>query len=411
MRVIVSQTAFDAARSINAMKIEELSLKNFKVFKNIRIANLPNMAVFLGANGTGKSTLLDVFGFLHDALKDNVKTALLKRGGYKEVISRNETGPIEIEIKFRTEPDEPLVTYELHIGLNERGLPTVTQEILKYRRGLKGKQWNILDFSNGAGTVIINESEYGLEGAEEQREEQKLDSPDILAIKGLGQFQKFKQVAALRRLIEGWSVSDFHVQAARSSQDAGYAEHLSPTGENLPLVAQFMHEHYPEKFQKLLRKMEQRVPGVTSVEAAETLDGRIILRFQDGAFRDPFIARYVSDGSLKMFAYLLLLSDPNPHPLLCIEEPENQLYPDLIYELAEEFRSYTDAGGQVFITTHSPDFVNGVQLEELFWLVKVEGFTQIKRASDDELLRDLVAEGDLPGNMWKQGLFKGARLL
>ena len=109
-----------------------------------------------------------------------------------------------------------------------------------------------------------------------------------------------------------------------------------------------------------------------------------------------------------MFAYLLLLSDPNPHPLLCIEEPENQLYPDLLNELAEEFRSYSEAGGQVFISTHSPDFVNGVQLEELFWLVKVDGFSQIKRASEDELLRDLVAEGDLPGYLWKQGLFKGA---
>ena len=109
-----------------------------------------------------------------------------------------------------------------------------------------------------------------------------------------------------------------------------------------------------------------------------------------------------------MFAYLLLLSDPNPHPLLCIKEPENQLYPDLLYELAEEFRSYTEAGGQVYISTHSPSFVNGVQLEELFWLVKVDGFTQIKRASDDELLRDLVAEGDLPGYLWKQGLFRGA---
>ncbi|MHB8127316.1 MAG: hypothetical protein ACYDEJ_17175 [Desulfitobacteriaceae bacterium] len=72
----------------------------------------------------------------------------------------------------------------------------MTRERLKYRRGQKGKPWHFLDFSNGTGTAIINESEYGLEGVEEQREEQKLDSPDILAIKGLGQFQKFKQVAA-----------------------------------------------------------------------------------------------------------------------------------------------------------------------------------------------------------------------
>ncbi|MBU7005474.1 AAA family ATPase [Phosphitispora fastidiosa] len=390
------------------MKIEGLRLKNFKIFKDLRLVNLPDMVVFLGANGSGKSTLFDAFGFLHDSLIDNVRAALTKRGGFKEVVSRDQQGPIEFEIKFRPEPGEPLVTYELHIGLDCSGLPVVSREVLKYRRGQQGAPWHFLDFSNGSGTAIVNESEYGRLGVKEEREEQKLDSPDILAIKGLGQFQKFKQVAAFRRLIEGWHVSDFHVQAARASADAGYAEHLSPTGENLPLVAQFMYQHYPEKFKQILRKMEYRVPGIKSVEAVETPDGRIVLRFQDGSFKDPFVARYVSDGTIKMFAYLLLLNDPKPHPLLCIEEPENQLHPELLFELAEEFRAYTRAGGQVFISTHSPDFVNGVELNELFWLTKSDGYSEVKRASDDELLRNLVVEGDLPGALWKQGFFEGA---
>lgn len=390
------------------MKIEGLRLKNFKLFKDLKLTDLPDMVVFLGANGSGKSTLFDAFGFLHDSLTDNVRAAFTKRGGFKEVVSRGQKGPIEFEIKFRPEPGEPLVTYELHIDLDNNGLPVVSRELLKYRRGQKGAPWHFLDFSYGSGTAIVNESEYGRQGAQEQREEQKLDSPDILAIKGLGQFQKFKQVAAFRRLIEGWHVSDFHIQSARASQDAGYTEHLSPTGENLPLVAQFMFEHYPDQFQKILRKMEERVPGMTSVEAAETTDGRIVLKFQDGSFKDPFIARYVSDGTIKIFAYLLLLNDPKPHPLLCIEEPENQLHPELLFELAEEFRAYTKAGGQVFISTHSPDFVNGVELHELFWLTKVNGFSQVRRASDEELLKNLVSEGDLPGFLWKQGFFKGA---
>ncbi|MGN7456379.1 AAA family ATPase [Paenibacillus pasadenensis] len=390
------------------MHIEGLRLKNYKVFKDLKLTDLPNMVVFLGANGSGKSTLFDAFGFLHDSLVDNVRAALTKRGGFKEVISRGEKGPIEFEIKFRPDPEEPLVTYELHIDLDERGLPIVSKELLKYRRGKHGRPWHFLDFSRGSGTAIINEDEYGQSGVEEKREEQKLDSPDILAIKGLGQFQKFKQVAAFRRLIEGWHVSDFHIYAARSSQDAGYAEHLSTTGENLPLVAKFLYEHHREKFNAILRKMEERVPGVSSVESTETEDGRIVLKFQDGSFKDPFIARYVSDGTIKMFAYLVLLNDPKPHPLLCIEEPENQLHPDLLYELAEEFRSYTEEGGQVFISTHSPDFVNGIALNELFWLTKQEGFSHVSRAGDVEILRNLVREGDLPGYLWKQGFFQGA---
>jgi len=147
---------------------------------------------------------------------------------------------------------------------------------------------------------------------------------------------------------------------------------------------------------------------VTRVEAKATEDGRLVLRFQDGSFKDPFIARYVSDGTIKMFAYLLLLYDPRPHPLLAVEEPENQLYPELMQELAEEFRYYARRGGQVFVSTHSPDFLNGVRLDEIYWLVKREGFTTVRRASDDENLRSLVEAGDLPGALWRQGLFEGA---
>jgi len=389
------------------MKIETIRLRNFRLFRDLRIANLPDMAVFLGANGSGKSTLFDVFGFLHDSLVDNVRAALLKRGGFREVVSRGQSGSIEIELKFRPEPNAPLVTYELHVGLDSTKLPVVTKELLKYRRGSHGKPWHFLDFEYGTGTAIANEGDYGRLGVQEVREEQKLDSPDILAIKGLGQFQKFSRVAAFRRLIEGWHVSDFHIQAARASKDAGHAEHLSPTGENLPLVAQFLHQYYPDRFAKVLRKMEQRVPGVTSVSSAETADGRIVLKFQDGSFKDPFIARYVSDGTIKMFAYLLLLHDPKPHPLLCIEEPENQLYPQLLGELAEEFRLYTQAGGQVLISTHSPDFVNHVDLDELFWFTKKDGFSEVRRASDYPLLQNLLREGEKPGYLWKQGLMEG----
>jgi predicted ATPase len=218
------------------MKIEALRLKNYKVFQELTLKDLPNMAVFLGANGSGKSTLFDVFGFLHDALINNIRSALMRRGGFKEVISRDQKGPIEIEIKFRPEPGEPLVTYELHIDLDRDGAPGVAREILKYRRGGggHGKPWHFLDFTFGKGTAIVNEEDYGKKGVTEKWEDQLLDSPDTLALKALGQLQKYKQVTTFRRLIEGWHVSDFHIQAARSSQEPGYAEHLSSTGENLP---------------------------------------------------------------------------------------------------------------------------------------------------------------------------------
>jgi predicted ATPase len=86
------------------MRIDSITIQNFKVFKNTTIKNLPKMAVLLGANGSGKSTFLEVFGFLSDALQHNVTVALNKRGDFQEVLSRGSDvnkNFIQFEIKFR----------------------------------------------------------------------------------------------------------------------------------------------------------------------------------------------------------------------------------------------------------------------------------------------------------------------
>ena len=388
------------------MQIEALEIENYRLFRKAKFVDLPRMAVVVGANGSGKTTLFDVFIFLKEALTQNVATAVARRGGFRELMSRGESGPIAITVKFR-ESGGRLATYQLEIA-DDAGRPVVQREVLKFRRGQFGQPWHFVDFSRGRGVAITNEAAYGQEGVEAERKEHVLDDPSVLAIKGLGQFKEFRVVAEFRSLIENWHISDFHISDARPSAEAGYAEHLSNRGDNIAQVAQYLYENHREQFNRVLRIMSERVPGVRSVEAKPTEDGRLVLRFQDGSFKDPFIARYVSDGTIKMFAYLVLLHDPKPHPLLAVEEPENQLYPELLHELVEEFRDYARRGGQVFVSTHSPEFLNAVELDEIYWLVKRDGFTTVERASEHETLRNLVAEGDLPGTLWRQGLFEGA---
>ena len=393
------------------MKIESIRLANFKAFKDIHLTDIPPFLVVVGANGSGKSTLFDVFGFLHDCLRGNVRQALDKRGRFPEVLSRGcdpATDSIQIELQYRMEITgvERLVTYSLQIG-QVNGSPVVQREILRYKRGRYGSPFHFLNFTNGEGYAITNEEDFSKSDEELARENQKV-SPDALAIKGLGQFERFKAANAFRQLIENWHVSDFHINAARGRKEAaGDSEHLSPTGENLPLVARYLSEQHPKVFQKILDTMAKRVPGVSKVESRLMDDGYLALRFQDGAFKTPFLDRYVSDGTIKMFAYLVLLHDPKPHPLLCVEEPENQLYPRLMAELAEEFRLYASSGGQVLVSTHSPDFLNAIELEEVCWLVKRNGYTEIRRAKDDEQITAYMNEGDQLGFLWKQGFFEG----
>jgi predicted ATPase len=392
------------------MKLESLKLKNFKAFRNVRITNIPSFCVFIGPNGSGKSTIFSVFGFLKEAMATNVNAALQKMGGsrgFQEVRSRNATGPIEIELKFRTEPGKPLITYLLQID-EVNGRAQVALERLQYRRGEHGKPWRFLDFKCGSGMAITNELEKVTEEDQLSREGQTLKSPDILAIKGLAQFQRFPAVMELGNLIENWHVSDFHINQARPEREAGYAEHLSREGENLSLVVQYLYQNHRGTFEAILSKMKERVPGVSSVDAKTTEEGRVLLRFQDGAFEDPFLARYVSDGTIKMLAYLTLLYDPNPHPLLCVEEPENQLHPKLLWELAEEFREYSHRGSQVFVSTHSPEFLNAVRIDEVFWLSKKDGYTEIFRAASDPQIAAYMKDGDQMGYLWSDGLLPGA---
>jgi predicted ATPase len=388
------------------MQIESIEIRNYRVFKSAVLGNLPRLAVLVGENGSGKSTLFDVFSFLKDALAQNVAKAVSRRGGFKELVSRESSGPISIILKFR-ETGGRLATYELSV-VSEKGLVAVEREVLKFRRGQRGQPWHFVDFSRGRGTAITNEAMYGKPGAQEERKEYVLDEPTVLAIKGLGQFKEFRVISEFRSLIENWHITDFHIADARPSAEEGYAEHLSTRGDNVAQVAQFLFDHHSDRFKDILDAMKRRIPGVNKVEAKPTEDGRLLLRFQDGAFQDPFIARYVSDGTIKMFAYMVLLYDPDPFPLLAVEEPENQLYPELLQELAEEFRDYARRGGQVFVSTHSPEFLNGLSLDEIYWLAKKDGYTTIHRGADSDVLKRLIHEGDFPGALWRQGVFKGA---
>lgn len=388
------------------MRIEGIEIRNYRSLGDVKLRDLPQLSIVVGANGSGKSTLFDVFGFLKDAVTHDVNTAVTRRGGFKELVSRGTDGPITITVRFR-EGDGGLATYGLRVT-RRAGRVVVAREVLHYRRGPYGKPSRLVDYRDGDGYAVTNESRCGRKGVGEQRRAYRLADPSTLAIKGLGQFRQFTVASALRSLMENWHISDFDMSHARRSAEAVFPEQLSTTGDNVVRAAEHLHRQHPERFARILEAMGHRIPGVSGAEVKPTEDGRLSLRFRDESFRDPFGARFVSDGTIKMFAYLVLLYAPAAHPLLAVGEPENHLHPDLLPELVEEFRDYARRGGQVFVSTHSPCFLNGAGLDEVFWLAKDDGFTSVRRASSDDLLRNLVAEGEKLGMLWRQGLIQGA---
>ena len=178
-----------------------------------------------------------------------------------------------------------------------------------------------------------------------------------LGIAALGALKQHPRISAFRRFIEGWYLSYFTPDAARGLPLAGPQPHLNIHGDNLGNVVQFMEREHPQRFERILQGIAEKIPGIDRISTEKTSDGRLLLRFNDRGFVDPFYAQQMSDGTLKVFAYLLLLEGSTPPPFICIEEPENGLYHKLLEMLVDEFRAHASGpggGSQVFVTTHQP---------------------------------------------------------
>jgi predicted ATPase len=380
-------------------RIENLKVKNFRALRDIELKDLTPLTALLGPNGSGKSTVFDVFAFLAESFEFGLRRAWDRRGRAKELKTRGGDGPILIEIKYR-EPGFPLITYHLEVD-EKAGAPVVVHEWLRWKRGSYGAPFLFLEYNEGIGRAVSGEQP----DSSDKKVEIPLKSPDLLAVNALGQFADHPRVAALRDFIRGWYVSYLSADNTRGQPESGPQERLTRTGDNLANVIQYLAEQHSGRLDEIFKALGKRVPHVESVLAEPMADGRLLLQIKDAPFSSPVLARFASDGTLKMLAYLVLLYDPRPPPFIGIEEPENFLHPRLLTELAEECRS-ASARTQLLVTTHSPFFLNGLRPNEVRVLWRdANGYTQARRVLDIRGVPEAIAEGGLLGHLWMEGQF------
>ena len=416
--------------------IEGFRINNYRVLKDVTLGKLWNiqqaqpltpMTAVIGKNGVGKSSLFDAFGFLADCLKLGVEEACdtRGRGGFDRIRSQGNDEPLEFQIYYKQDGNSRPITYELAIDADKTGRPYVKRERLRQRRKGQtyGRPFSFLLLNEGRGVVWkgeeqgqqIDEGEADFDlsrlmeeisQVEESRETEIVELQDKrkLGIATLGALKQHPRISAFRQFIEGWYLSYFTPDAARSLPLASPQRHLNIHGDNLGNVVQFMEREHPKRFMSILNRIAEKIPGIDRIDTEESSDRRLLLRFNDKGFDDPFYAQQMSDGTLKIFAYLLLLEDPTPPPFICIEEPENGLYHKLLETLATEFRTHATGlknAPQLFITTHQPYFVDALSPDETWILEKgPDGFSGIRRASDDATLKAMVDEGLPLGSLW-----------
>ena len=400
--------------------IEGFRVQNYRALRDVTLGKLSSQqggapltpfTVVIGKNGVGKSTLFDAFGFVADCLSHDVEQAcdMKQRGGYERLRSIGSGEPIRFEIYYREAPGERPMTYELAIALDTTGRPFVESEVLKQRRKGQsyGRPFPFLRLSHGKGMVWAGEEAVEVASGEEDRAQTPVELTDLrqLGIATLGTLKEHPRIKRFRDFLKGWYLSYFFPDAARGLPSAGPQKHLNIHGDNIGNVVQFMEQREnKDRFKLILDRIAAKIPGVKSIDTKVTDDKRVLLRFNDGAFDDPFFAQQMSDGTLKVFAYLLLMEDPDPPPFICIEEPENGLYHKLLEALAQEFRAHANGkknAPQIFVTTHQPYFVDALSAEEVSILEKGDdGYSVIRRVSDLEIVKNLVEEGLPLGGLW-----------
>jgi predicted ATPase len=394
-------------------RILGIRIRRYKALYDIRLGRiqpshatdeLPPIACLIGPNGCGKSTLLDAFGFLADCLRENVEAACDKphRGGFKRLRTQGAEGPIEFEILYRQGDNTRPIYYQLAID-EENGTPHVSMEVLKQSRGAAthGQLYTFLELKGGRGNAWSGAT--SVEGQEEaKRIPVRLADPRVLAINTLGNLKEHPRINAFAEYIGGWYLSYFVPDLARSLPAAGAQKHLNRTGENLGNYVEYMQRSHRDKLKAVLDRIAKRIPGVTSIKATVSADNRVLIAFDEAGYKDPFYQPSMSDGTLKMFAYLLMMEDPEPQPFIGIEEPENGLYHKLVERLADELKAHAaDRNVNVVVTTHSTYFVDALQPEQVWMMQKKKnGHTAVKRAADMQMVKAMAKEGIPLGSLW-----------
>lgn len=406
--------------------LEGIRIKNFRALSDVTLgrtlygqkqAALPRLVTVIGANGAGKSSLLDALSFLGDCLAEGVEAACDKphRGGFERMRTKGSTESIEYEIRYReAEKDRP-ISYSLHINCDEQGRAQVVYERLRQRRkGQKsGQPYSFLELENGVGYAWSGttgfEPNTGTEGGEKNTSEGSerivvtMKDRDVLGIATLATLAEHDRITAFRDFLTGWYLSYFVPELARKPSQSGADRHLDRKGENLSRYVQFIERMNPNGFKQALERISKKIPGVRNIQSTTAKDKRLILEFYMEGFSEPFYQEDMSDGTLKMLAYLLLMEDPAPALLIGIEEPENGLHHQLLAALASEFKEYAEKlrGPQLLITTHAPNFVDALTPEEVWILDKgSDGFSTLVRAADIKGVKELYEEGLPMGSLW-----------
>lgn len=382
--------------------IESLRVRNYRVLRDVRLRDLSTLTVLIGHNGSGKSTLIDALTFLSECFNDGLPAAWGRRGGLSELRSRGQSGPVMIELKYREHPVDPLITY--HLELDEQdGVPVVTEERMEWRNGrARGGPLRFLCYRLGEGYAVAGDRPDDLAA----RAKQALTSPDLLAADVLGQLGDYPRAVALRRFVKAWCFPAFTPQAISSPALRDSGGRLSQSGDNLAAVIHELEQTDPTRLVEIVKRLQRFIPQFEQVTTCESAGNRVRLQIKDRTFKQPFFAEHSSEGALRILAQLVLFHDPEPPPLIAIDEPEIAIHPHRIRRHGESLMMGSERA-QLIAATQAPTLLDSMRPRDVQFLRRdSDGFTLACAASELRGVPEYLEVGGLLGEAWQSRMLE-----
>jgi predicted ATPase len=406
------------------MKIERLSVKNFKSLRDVSISP-GQLSVIVGPNASGKSNFVDSLDFLADAYRNGLELAVAKLGGFENIAFRRQRRtkmPIQLSVQAELDSNEVR-------GISRRRGPSTRKYRFEHTFSFKARGGGIrADFfvnhenlsvwslNDHKGTTLITQIQrengrLAVTPAVDlaQLEKSGEDFTDLLAIltlfsgEGSARISETELfVSQIGRLVPFLSsfaqnVSQLKVfqlspQMCRQFGAPTPRPELDRYGANLPAVVDLLQKSHPREWEQVLSMMKHIIPDLETITVEYTHSRTLGLFFHEVGVGRPWTVGEVSDGTIQSLGMLSGIYDPRS-TFIVIEEPENSVHPWIVRNLADSCRAVSRRK-QVLLTTHSMSLVDVLDPSEIWLASRVGGETRIEHISaTNPEFSDLWREG------------------
>jgi len=399
---------------------------NYRCLQDVR-RPLDRFHVLVGPNASGKTTFLDVIGFLGDMVSDGIEKAIGKRTRTPQDLTwrREQHGfELAVEVAFPSglraklaNPEFDRVRYEVGIALDCEGEGVgITSECVWLTRDRQREQAQVEffpAFRPRRRTVLLPKRRPKREQAlVVSRAKGGNDNYTAETVKGYNpSYKQSVKRSALGNLpadessfpVSTWlkafltdGVQQFVLNSLlmREASPPGQGKRFRPDGSNLPWVVQALAERTPERVEDWLAHLSTALPDLAEIRTVEREDDKhryLVLRYKDGLEIPSWLA---SDGTLRLLALTLPAYLTDFTGVYLIEEPENGVHPRAVETAFQSLSSVYDA--QVLLASHSPVVLSMVEAGHVLCFAKtVEGATDIVPGDQHPKLKEWSGDPNL----------------